>query len=115
MVRAVGSGHSKGRGFTPDEFSPHTWSEQTPLYPLPPFGVGANMAFRTKALRRLGGFDEALGAGTPAQGSEDTKMFTDLLREGDTVAYRPSAVTRHFHRRDLEGLRRQMRVGTAAA
>ena len=102
-------GHSKGRGFTADEFSPHTWSEQHPLYPLPPFGVGANMAFRTKALRRLGGFDEALGAGTPAQGSEDTKMFTDLLREGDTVAYRPSAVTRHFHRRDLEGLRRQMR------
>jgi glycosyltransferase involved in cell wall biosynthesis len=102
-------GHSKGRGFTADEFSPHTWSEQHPLYPLPPFGVGANMAFRTKALRQLGGFDEALGAGTPAQGSEDTKMFTDLLREGDTVAYRPSAVTRHFHRRDLEGLRRQMR------
>lgn len=102
-------GHSKGRGFTPDEFSPHTWSKQHPLYPLPPFGVGANMAFRTKALRQLGGFDEALGAGTPAQGSEDTKMFTDLLRAGGAVAYRPSAVTRHFHRRDLDGLRRQLR------
>ena len=68
------------------------------------------MAFRTDALRRLGvGFDEALGGGTPAQGSEDTKIFTDLLRAGGTVAYRPTAVTRHFHRRDLEGLRRQMR------
>ena len=102
-------GHSKGRGFTADEFSPHTWSKQHPLYPLPPFGVGANMAIRTEALRRLGGFDEALGAGTPAQGGEDTKMFTDLLRAGGTVAYRPTAVTRHIHRRDLEGLRRQMR------
>lgn len=102
-------GHSKGRGFTADEFSPRTWSKQHPLYPLPPFGVGANMAIRIGALRRLGGFDEALGAGTPAQGSEDTKMFTDLLRAGGTVAYRPTAVTRHFHRRDLEGLRRQMR------
>ena len=101
---------SKGRGFTGQEFSPRTWSKQHPLYPLPPFGVGANMAFRTEALRRLGvGFDEALGGGTPAQGSEDTKIFTDLLRAGGTVAYRPTAVTRHFHRRDLEGLRRQMR------
>ena len=101
---------SKGRGFTAEEFSPRTWSKQHPLYPLPPFGVGANMAFRTDALRRLGvGFDEALGGGTPAQGSEDTKIFTDLLRAGGTVAYRPTAVTRHFHRRDLEGLRRQMR------
>jgi glycosyltransferase involved in cell wall biosynthesis len=102
-------GHSKGRGFTPDEFSPHTRHRQHPLYPLPPFGVGANMAFRTEALRRLGGFDEALGAGRPAQGSEDTKVFTDLLRAGGTVAYHPSALTRHFHRRDLDGLRRQMR------
>lgn len=101
---------SKGRGFTAQEFSPRTWNKQHPLYPLPPFGVGANMAFRTEALRRLGvGFDEALGGGTPAQGSEDTKIFTDLLRAGSTVAYRPTAVTRHFHRRDLEGLRRQMR------
>jgi glycosyltransferase involved in cell wall biosynthesis len=102
-------GHSKGRGFTPDEFSPHTWSKQHPLYPLPPFGVGANMAFRTEALRQAGGFDEALGAGRPAQGSEDTKIFTDLLRAGGTVTYHPSALTRHFHRRDLDGLRRQMR------
>jgi GT2 family glycosyltransferase len=102
-------GHSKGRGFTADWFSPLTWSRQHPLYPLPPFGVGANMALRTEAVRRLGGFDEALGAGTPAQGAEDTKMFTDLLLAGGTVAYWPSAVTRHFHRRDLNGLRRQMR------
>lgn len=102
-------GHSKGRGFTADWFSPFTPGGQHPLYPLPPFGVGANMAVRTEALHVLGGFDEALGAGTPAQGSEDTKMFTDLLRAGGTVAYWPSAVTRHFHRRDLDGLRRQMR------
>ena len=101
-------GHSKGRGFTPAEFSSRTRDRQDPLYPLPPFGVGANMAFRTKALLRCGGFDEALGAGAPAQGAEDTKIFTDLLRAGGTVAYRPSAVTRHYHRRDLDGLRRQL-------
>lgn len=102
-------GHSKGRGFTADLFSLATRSRQSPLYPLPPFGVGANMALRTETLRRLGGFDEALGAGTPSRGSEDTKMFTDVLLAGGAIAYWPSAVTRHFHRRDLAGLRQQMR------
>jgi glycosyltransferase involved in cell wall biosynthesis len=101
-------GHSKGRGCAPDTFSPATWGRQHPLYPLPPFGVGANMAFRISALRELGGFDEALGAGTPAQGGEDTKAITDLLLAGRSTAYWPSAITRHFHRRDLNGLRRQM-------
>lgn len=102
-------GHSKGRGFSADLFSQATRRKQHPLYPLPPFGVGANMAFRTETLRMLGGFDEALGAGTPCQGSEDTRMFTDILLKGGAVAYWPSAVTRHFHRRDIDGLRRQMR------
>ena len=102
-------GHSKGRGFTADLFSPATRRRQHPLYPLPPFGVGANMAFRTETLRVLGGFDEALGAGTPANGSEDTKMFTDVLMGGGAIAYWPTAVTRHFHRRELDGLRQQMR------
>ena len=102
-------GHSKGRGFTADLFSPQTRARQDPLYPLPPFGVGANMAVRVGAIHRLGGFDEALGAGTLAQGCEDTRMFSDLLRAGGSVAYWPSAVTRHYHRRELDGLRRQMR------
>src|SRR5205807_167629 len=39
-------GHSKGRGFRPAAFSPATAKTQSPLYPLPPFGTGANMAFR---------------------------------------------------------------------
>ncbi len=111
-------GHSKGRGFTPAVFSPATAKAQSPLYPLPPFGTGANMAFRPGVLERIGGFDPALGAGTPAMGSEDTLAFTQVLRTGGTVVYQPTAVTRHAHRRDLEGLRRQLvgyGVGLAAA
>lgn len=100
-------GHSKGRGFTAQEFSPATRRRQHPLFPLPPFGVGANMAFRTRALRRFG-FDEALGAGTATQGGEDTKIFSDLLLAGATVRYWPTAITRHYHRRDVEGLARQL-------
>jgi glycosyltransferase involved in cell wall biosynthesis len=101
-------GHSKGRGFTPDVFSPATAHQQSPLYPLPPFGAGANMTFRPGVLERIGGFDPALGAGTPAMGSEDTLAFTQVLLAGGTIAYQPSALVRHYHRRDLAGLRRQL-------
>src|SRR5882757_7956317 len=67
-------GHSKGRGFSPAVFSRH--GPQSPLFPLPPFGAGGNMAFRREALTRIGGFDVAMGAGTPARASEDTLALT---------------------------------------
>ncbi|GAB1691525.1 glycosyltransferase [Krasilnikovia sp. M28-CT-15] len=106
-------GHSKGRGFTPDVFSPATAHRQSPLYPLPPFGTGANMTFRAGVIERIGGFDTALGAGTPAMGSEDTLAFTQVLVGGGTIVYQPTAVTHHYHRRDLAGLEKQM-VGYGA-
>jgi GT2 family glycosyltransferase len=101
-------GHSKGRGFTPDVFSPATAGRQSPLYPLPPFATGANMTFRPGVIERIGGFDPALGAGTPAMGSEDTLAFTQVLRGGGTIAYQPTALVRHYHRPDLAGLRHQL-------
>lgn len=101
-------GHSKGRGFTPDVFSPATAHRQSPLYPLPPFGAGGNMVFRPGVLERIGGFDTALGAGTPAMGSEDTLALMQVLVAGGTVAYQPSALVWHRHRRDLAGLRTQL-------
>jgi glycosyltransferase involved in cell wall biosynthesis len=101
-------GHSKGRGFRPDVFGPATAHRQSPLYPLPPFGTGANMTFRAGVIERIGGWDTALGAGTPSAGSEDTLAFTQVLLGGGTIVYQPSAVTHHYHRRDVDGLRRQM-------
>jgi len=101
-------GHSKGRGFRPDVFGPRTAHIQSPLYPLPPFGTGANMTFRPGVIERIGGFDTALGAGTPAMGSEDTLAFTQVLVGGGTIVYQPTAVTHHYHRRDFEGLQKQM-------
>jgi GT2 family glycosyltransferase len=106
-------GHSKGRGFRPDVFSPATAHRQSPLYPLPPFGTGANMTFRPGVIERIGGFDTALGAGTPAMGSEDTLAFTQVLVAGGTIVYQPSAITHHYHRRDFDGLHKQM-VGYGA-
>jgi GT2 family glycosyltransferase len=101
-------GHSKGRGFRPAVFSPATAHLQSPLYPLPPFGTGANMTFRPGVIERIGMFDTALGAGTPAMGSEDTLAFTQVLLLGGKIVYQPTAVTHHYHRRDLAGLRKQM-------
>jgi hypothetical protein len=66
------------------------------------------MAFRSSALAEIGGFDVALGAGSPCMGAEDTRAFTELLCLGGTVVYQPTAVTRHFHRRSVEELRHQM-------
>ncbi len=102
------SGVRRGRGFTRAVFSPATASQQSPLYPLPPFGAGGNMAFRRGALARIGGFDNALGAGTVTQGGEDTAALSMLLLAGGTVVYQPSAIVHHYHRRDYAALRRQL-------
>ena len=99
-------GHCKGRGFSPMVFRPE--GPQSPLYPLPPFGVGANMAFRREALESIGGFDVALGAGTPALGGGDTLALTLVLLAGYCIAYEPSALMRHYHRPDLDSLSRQL-------
>jgi GT2 family glycosyltransferase len=87
-------------------FSRH--GPRDPLLPLPPFGVGANMAFRREVLARVGGFDVALGAGTLAQAGEDTLALTLALLAGYRIVYQPSAVMRHYHRSDLASLSRQM-------
>ena len=81
-------GHSKGRGFSPAVFSRQ--GPQSPLFPLPPFGAGGNMAFRREALARIGGFDVAMGAGTPARASEDTLALTLVLLAGYRIAYEPA-------------------------
>jgi len=98
-------GHSKGRGFERVLFDQRYLEQrQSAMYPLPPFGVGANMAFRRQALREIGGFDVALGAGTPTKGAEDTRAFSELLLAGWRMVYCPAAVTWHYHRSDDDAL-----------
>jgi len=72
-------------------------------------GVGANMAFRRQWLLDLGGFDTALDVGTPAHGAGDLDMFHRTLLAGGTARYEPRAIIRHYHRREMQGLRRQLR------
>ena len=74
------------------------------LFPYSPgrFGAGANMAFRRTTLLRLGGFQLALGTGTPARGGEDLAVFMKHILEGGTLAFEPAALVRHSHRRTEE-------------
>ncbi|MBL7498623.1 glycosyltransferase [Frankia sp. CNm7] len=81
-----------------------------PLYPYSAgrFGTGANFAVRASVMLALGGFDEALGAGTPPAGGEDLDAFVRVVLAGRALAYEPSAIVWHSHRSDLAGLRKQM-------
>lgn len=81
-----------------------------PLYPYSAgiFGTGAGMAFRAGVIRELGGFDEALGAGTRSAGGEDLDAFVRILQAGHALAYEPASLVWHSHRADIAGLRRQM-------
>jgi GT2 family glycosyltransferase len=69
-------------------------------------GAGANMAIRRHAFSRVGLFDERLGAGA-AGCSEDSELWYRVLADGWSCQYEPAAVVFHFHRPDLDGLRRQ--------
>jgi GT2 family glycosyltransferase len=78
------------------------------LYRTGEFGLGSNMAFRTTVLRAAGGFDEALGTGTPTCGGEDLAMLVELLAAGHSIGYEPSAIIQHSHRATMEDLERQI-------
>ena len=106
-------------GCTPRRYDRHGDLQASPLYPYTAgqFGTGANFAFRTAVLRNLGGFDEALGPGTPTAAGEDLDLFVRTILAGHTIAYEPAAIAWHHHRDELGQLRRQLfnyGVGLAA-
>lgn len=80
------------------------------LYPYAAgaFGTGANFAFHSTTLREIGGFDEALGAGSPSAGGEDLDIFVRTIHAGRAISYEPAALVWHEHRADHDDLRRQM-------
>ena len=97
-----------GRGFAPRRFDA-AWfrRHRGRAVPVWQIGAGANMAFRRAALARVGGFDERLDVGA-AGCSGDSELWYRLLAAGGICQYTPAAVVYHHHRRDLEGLRRQL-------
>ncbi|MCW2951225.1 MAG: glycosyl transferase family 2 [Conexibacter sp.] len=75
------------------------------LYPYSPgiYGSGASMAFRTRTLRELGGFDPRL-----AIGGEDLDAFLKVILGGHRLVYEPAAVAWHHHRTEYRSLERTM-------
>jgi glycosyltransferase involved in cell wall biosynthesis len=73
------------------------------------FGSGNSMAFRSAALLAVGGFDPALGAGTPTGGGEDIAAFSDVILAGGKLVYEPRSLCWHQHRADEQALRAQVR------
>jgi GT2 family glycosyltransferase len=72
------------------------------------FGSGNSMVFRRRALAAVGGFDPALGVGSPARAGADIEAFTHVILRGGRLVYQPRSICWHRHRRDEAGLRRQL-------
>jgi glycosyltransferase involved in cell wall biosynthesis len=99
-----------GKGF---EDALYDLDEHRPDDPLFPFaagrlGSGANMAFDAAWLRSRGGFDPAIGVGTPARGGDDLLAIFEVISSARTLAYRPGALIRHHHPRDPAAVRRKV-------
>jgi O-antigen biosynthesis protein len=102
-------GYSKGfeqRSFDLGEHRP-----PGPLFPyaIAACGSGASLALPASQFRQLGGFDPALGGGTPARSGEDLALLLDVVMAGGTIAYEPAAIVWHDHPASDEGFRQTMR------
>ncbi|MGW2561431.1 glycosyltransferase family 2 protein [Streptomyces sp. NPDC001514] len=97
------------KGFAPRTYDPARPPADEPLFPFTAgrFGSGANMAFRTGALKAVGGFDPATGTGTPARGGDDLYAFVRILAAGHRLRYTPDALVWHHHRETPQDLRNQ--------
>ncbi|WP_042393207.1 glycosyltransferase family 2 protein [Streptacidiphilus carbonis] len=95
-----------GKGFRARRFQADRPPADQPLFPFTAgrLGSGANMAFRTGVLRELGGFDAAVGTGTPAKGGDDLLSFFRAVVHGHALLYQPEALVWHHHRDRAEDL-----------
>jgi GT2 family glycosyltransferase len=75
----------------PIEIAPHSFVIAGAL-------KGANLSFRREALQAIGGFDPALGAGTPFP-CEDIDAVAGVLWAGFKGRYDPRPLVLHHHRR----------------
>jgi glycosyltransferase involved in cell wall biosynthesis len=95
-----------GLGFEPRVYDLLRNRGDTLLYPYTAgiFGASNNVALRKEEFLERGGFDVALGPGTPAFGAEDLDLFLALILDGWQIAYQPTAIVRHAHRAEFSEL-----------
>lgn len=104
------SGFGRGVDRTVYDMAQHRAGDRF-LYPYwgGVFGSGNSMVFRRDALIAAGGFDPALGPGTPTGGGEEIAAFSDVVLAGGRLVYEPRSLAWHEHRGDEDGLRAQVR------
>jgi len=98
-----------GKGYTRKIYDTGKNRPQDPLFPyrISKFGSGANMAFKTSTLRKLGGFDPALGAGTPTRSGSEFPPLFNVITNGYQIVYEPSAIIYHEHHREFQKFAKQ--------
>ena len=74
--------------------------------PVWEIGAGANMAVRRTAYELGHRFDTRLGPGVFGGCGEDSEFWYGILAAGWSCVYEPSACVFHYHRRELNDLRR---------
>lgn len=85
---------------------------------LPRLIRGMNFAVERRALLRVGGFDERLGAGTRFYSAEDTDAIARMSWAGMRGLYDPRPIVYHHHGRrlaaDIDNLSRGYSIGMGA-
>lgn len=97
-----------GRGFESVVYDMKEPPPHRPTFPYSVGMVGPMMASSRSLLLQLGGFDPALGAGSPATGGEDLRFQFEVLAAGYRIVYTPAALEYHSHRREDSALYRQV-------
>jgi len=98
------------RGFSRRIFDlrDHRWEEPGYPYILETYGVGANIAFTASFLHREGGFDPALGPGSPTYSAEDLALLFSVIVNGNHLVYEPASLLYHQHRQNYTDLQKQL-------
>jgi GT2 family glycosyltransferase len=91
------------RGWSATRYNGSTGTKWSP-FDVWRVGVGGTMAWRKSLLTELGGFDPALGAGTPAGSCEDIDALRRALCAGAVICYQPTALVWHKHPENMQGL-----------
>ncbi|SCB61678.1 Glycosyltransferase, GT2 family [Rhizobium aethiopicum] len=97
-----------GRGYLRQDFDQGFYRQHSRYgAPVWTIGAGASQAFRRKVFDDIGLFDVRLDMGA-AGCSGDSEYWNRLLHHGHICRYEPTAVSWHFHRKDMKGLARQI-------
>ncbi|WP_433279259.1 glycosyltransferase family 2 protein [Pseudonocardia xinjiangensis] len=107
---AADSAMAWNKGFVRRRYSLADPPAESAIFPFSPglFGIGANLAVRADVAKAVGGFDEALGPGSPTHGGEDCEFLVRLILADHVLGYEPAAWVWHHHRTGQAALRVQL-------